>query len=236
MNELACDFFDHDPAVPPMGLIVLQTDETIEPELRQAFADLSNPLYVTRIASGSDVTPEMLAGMKSDLAASADLLPKTRPYPVIGYGCTSASSIIGSEEVEKMVKETAQTALVTNPLRATVAQAKARGVSKFALVSPYIESVSEALRTAFGKEGISTDSFGSFGVMQDENVVRIDDASIYEAAVKLGSDPEVEAVFLSCTNLRTFGVIPKIEAELGKPVMSSNQSMAWHMRAQLPQT
>ena len=45
---------------------------------------------------------------------------------------------------------------------------------------------------------------------------------------------EVDAVFLSCTNLRTLDVIDEIEAELGLPVVSSNQALAWHM-AQLTQ-
>ena len=230
MTQLGCSLFDHDPAVAPMGLIVLQTDETIEPELTQAFADLDNPMFVTRIANGSEVTPETLSKMKDDLAASASLLPSSRPFGVIGYGCTSASSFIGSEEVERLVQSAIDVSHVTNPLRATVAQAAHLGVSKFALVSPYIESVSESLRTAFAKEGISTDRFGSFAVKHDPDVVRISDASIIDAAMKLGADDNVEAVFLSCTNLRSFGILDQLSKQLGKPVLSSNQSLAWHMR------
>ena len=44
-------------------------------------------------------------------------------------------------------------------------------------------------------------------------------------AVETGCD----AVFLSCTNLRTLNVIPEIEARIGKPVLSSNQVLAWHL-------
>ena len=35
--------------LPPMGLIVLQVDETIETEFRQAFNDSQDQLFVTRI-------------------------------------------------------------------------------------------------------------------------------------------------------------------------------------------
>jgi maleate isomerase len=40
---------------------------------------------------------------------------------------------------------------------------------------------------------------------------------------------ECDAVFASCTNLRTFGVIESAEAALGKPVISSNSAFAWHL-------
>jgi hypothetical protein len=40
---------------------------------------------------------------------------------------------------------------------------------------------------------------------------------------------DCEAVFLSCTNLRTLGVIDPIEAAFGKPVLSSNVVLAWHL-------
>ena len=34
---------------------------------------------------------------------------------------------------------------------------------------------------------------------------------------------------MSCTSLRTFGVIASLEAELGRPVVSSNQAFTWHL-------
>ncbi len=36
-------------------------------------------------------------------------------------------------------------------------------------------------------------------------------------------------MFLSCTNLRTVGMLDALEARLGKPAISSNQALAWHM-------
>ena len=49
------------------------------------------------------------------------------------------------------------------------------------------------------------------------------------AAIETASDQDVDAVFLSCTNLRTLDVIPAVEAVLNLPVFSSNQVLAWHM-------
>ena len=39
--------------------------------------------------------------------------------------------------------------------------------------------------------------------------------------------PEAEAIFLSCTNLRTFDELPRLEARYGVPVLSANQVTMW---------
>ncbi|GGE52005.1 maleate cis-trans isomerase family protein [Actibacterium pelagium] len=219
-----------DPNLSPLGLIVLQVDETLEPEFHEYFSDSKCPIYVSRIPSGAEVSTDSLAEMEVTLPAAADLLPKARPYKVVGYACTSASSVIGSERVEELVQETCDVAVVTNPLRAAVACAGDLGVSKLALLSPYVEEVNETLRAAFDQQGLSTDVFGSFGESEEAKVARISVSSIVEAACELGRDPSVEAVFMSCTNLRTLAAIPQIRALISKPVLSSNQCLAWHMQ------
>ncbi len=219
-----------DPQEPPLGLIVLQTDETLEPEFARYFADENVPIYVSRIPSDAKVTTDNLAEMEIALPATADLLPKARAYRVVGYGCTSASSVIGSARVEEMVQRTCDVETVTNPLRAAAARAHDLGISKLALLSPYIEEVNEPLRSAFSENGLTTDIFGTFGEADEAKVVRISTDSIVGAATRLGADPSVEAVFISCTNLRTIDAMPRIQAQLSKPVMSSNQCLAWHMR------
>ena len=78
----------------PMGLIVLQVDETIESEFREAFGTSKKQIFVTRIPSGLEVTAETLTSMEQHIKASAKLLPQSREFSVIGYGCTSASAII----------------------------------------------------------------------------------------------------------------------------------------------
>jgi maleate isomerase len=38
----------------------------------------------------------------------------------------------------------------------------------------------------------------------------------------------VDAVFISCTNLRALNLIAELESKLAKPVISSNQALGWH--------
>lgn len=220
-----------DTALPtPLGLIVLRADETLEPEFHRSFAEDPAALYVSRIPSAPDVTPDTLSAMESSIAASADLLPKSLRYAVVGYGCTSASAIIGSDRVAARVKSACSAQEVTDPLRAAIAYAHHHGLSKLALLSPYVDAVNAPLRSAFAAAGLSTDVFGTFAEAEEARVARIDEASIIEAAIALGRDTNAEGIFLSCTNLKTYDALPKIRERLGKPVFSSNSALSWHMK------
>ena len=44
-----------------------------------------------------------------------------------------------------------------------------------------------------------------------------------------GTPGSLEAVFVSCTSLRSFGITNSLEDELGIPVLSSNLVFGWHL-------
>lgn len=212
-----------------LGLIVLQTDETIEYDFRRLFTASDISFYVSRVPSGLDVTNDSLATMSAALPAAAGLLPTALQYDVVGYGCTSGTAVIGPEMIAKQVKAGCAARHVTEPLSALVALCKDRSVSRIAFLSPYVEAVSQTLRDALNARGVATPVFGSFDEGEETKVAKISQQSLYDAAMALGAGDDVQAVFMSCTNLRTLEVIPRIEAALGKPVFSSNQALAWHM-------
>ena len=58
---------------------------------------------------------------------------------------------------------------------------------------------------------------------------RITSDSIFDAIKQVGVNSDCDAVFVSCTSLRALKIIPAAEAAIGKPVISSNQVLAWHM-------
>ena len=212
-----------------LGLIVLKTDETIEEDFRQVFRPPETGLYVTRIPSGADVTPETLLSMREALPAAASLLPDAAEFDVIGYCCTSGATLIGPETVAAQVSANARTSQVTDPLTAALAAFRAVGASSVSVVSPYVASVADRIKEAFEQNGLRVPATLSFGEEVEERVARIDPASIHAAALETASRAPCDAVFLSCTNLRTFSIIDDLEDRLGLPVLSSNQVLAWHM-------
>ena len=68
---------------------------------------------------------------------------------------------------------------------------------------------------------------GSFKQRGDPNIVRVPPQAIFEAGLALASPASVDGLFISCTALRVSPVIARLEAALGKPVVSSNQALAW---------
>ncbi|MES0883617.1 maleate cis-trans isomerase family protein [Roseibium sp. SCP14] len=212
-----------------LGLIVLQADETIETEFRRLFDLEDVVLYHTRIESAPEVTPETLMQMKAQLSSSAALLPGNRPLDVIGYACTSGATVIGSDAVATAVQKAHPEVEVTNPARAVLEALRHLNVSRIGVVSPYVAEVSEAVCTLLRENDMTPVTVGSFGQAEEAVVARITNDSVEKAICAIGADPEIDAVFASCTNLRTLPVIEACERKLGKPVISSNLALAWHM-------
>ena len=212
---------------PPIGLIVLQTDETIERDMRRLLGDAQ--LYVTRVPSAPVVTSETLQQMATEISGAAALLPQAAEFSAIGYGCTSGTAQIGPDQIDALVKAGAPTAAVTEPVSALIAACKHLGIKRLAFLSPYIAEVSFHLREVLDGEGVATPVFGSFSEGIEEKVVRIDGLSIINAALDLCKDADVDGLFLACTNLRTLDVIAPLEVALDIPVLSSNVVLGWHL-------
>ena len=96
------------------GLIVLQSDETIEQEMRSTL-DESVAIYHSRIPCDQFVNNENLAKMENDLPIAVDLLPKI-DFNSIGYACTSGATVIGSEKINKLIKALEDTFIIDENL------------------------------------------------------------------------------------------------------------------------
>lgn len=221
--------FSYRETTPParLGVIVLQSDETIELDLHAMRRNCE--IFVSRVPSGQVVTSASLQAMSDHIGASAALLPETCTMNAVGYGCTSGTAQIGIENIADLIASNCHTDGVTQPLSALVAACAHLNLKRIAILSPYIETVSQTLRDQLHQHGVQTPVFGSFSEAQEAKVVRISPNCLIQAAKSLMQDADVEGLFLSCTNLRTLDVIAQLETDLGKPVLSSNQVLAWHM-------
>ncbi len=210
-----------------IGLIVLSTDETLEDEARQVMVGRDVSLLHTRIECAPDVTPENLGMMEARMTASAELLPEG--LDAIGYGCTSASVVIGPDAVARQVGKAKSDVPVTNPISGVLAALNHLGAKRIAMVTPYAPDVVAPMRAFLERNGIEVLSEQSFGERDDRRVARIAESSTLAAIEAAAKVDGVEAVFSSCTNLRSFGIIDEAEAKTGVPVISSNSAMLWHV-------
>ncbi len=211
-----------------IGLIVLQADETLERDLRVLLPD-DVEFLVSRVASATHLSRESLQAMANDLTQAASLLPVGATLSAVGYGCTSGTAQIGADRIAALIQAGIQTPEVTEPVSALIAACAHLDVTRIGLISPYVASVSDQLRSVLADAGIEVTQFASFDEPTEARVVRISPDSITKAAIAMARTDNCEAVFLSCTNLRTLDVIDRIESQIEKPVLSSNQVLAWHL-------
>lgn len=212
-----------------LGIIVLETDETLESEFATMTDITGVALYHSRIPMVAEIRPDTLARMETDLPKSVGLFPSSLDFDVIGYGCTSASSVIGSDGVAQAIKSERPNAKVTDPLAAIVAAGHALDAKRLGFVTPYVADVSQKMRSRLEDAGFSIAGFGSFEEGDDRVVARICEQSIVQAALAVAEMSPCDAIVISCTNLRCLRIIPEIEQRTGVPVLSSNQALAWHM-------
>jgi len=153
-----------------LGLIVLDTDETIEPEMARFFAGSDHTLYHSRIPFHPEVTPETLAAMEANIPTSTVLLPSSADLKVIGYGCTSGATVIGPKNVARAVQQHRPDAKVTDPISATLAAFDHLKTKRIGFLTPYVAEVSHAMRSLIEQQGYEIAAFGSFEEIEDAAV------------------------------------------------------------------
>lgn len=213
-----------------LGLIVLQTDQTIEHEFANLFVQQDAvALYAARIPNDTEVTPETLRKMSIDLPHAARLLAPQLRFDVIAYACTSGATMIGEARVDELIRDSHPAARTTNPLSASKAAFTSLGIRRIALVTPYAVDVTVQMQASLSDAGFEINAVATFDQMDDFTVARISAGSILNAVLEIGKRDDCDGVFVSCTSLRTMQIIGEAEKRLGKPVISSNQALAWHM-------
>lgn len=212
-----------------LGLLVLESDQTMESEFRSLSNLPGVALYHARLANDVTVSAESLAQMEAELPLAASLLPSYMGLQAIGYGCTSGSTIIGEDRVAEILGSIHPDVPATNPMTAAKTALKVLGVERLALLTPYPAEVTEAMQKNFNEAGIAVNVVGSFEQESDLVVGKIDQKSILQAVEDIGQSDLIDGVFVSCTSLRAAGIVEEAEQRLGKPVTSSNHALAWHL-------
>ncbi|TRD14088.1 maleate cis-trans isomerase family protein [Palleronia caenipelagi] len=211
------------------GLIVLRADETIEHEARQVLTGDGIAHYVSRVPCETEISLDSLARMEGEIPRAAALLPSARAFDVVAYACTSGATRIGPDRVDAAIRKGTSTRHTTNPLSAALAAMEALKIRSPGFVTPYAPEVSQAMLDVLEQAGITIAAVGSMLEPSDERVARIDGNSIKDAVRRVAGSGPCDGIFLSCTNLRALSLIAGMEAELGIPVLTSNQALLWHI-------
>jgi maleate isomerase len=145
---------------------------------------------------------------------------------VTAYACTSGSFIgglVGEAALVAAMEDAGAPAAVTTSGALLIALRQLR-ITRIAAVTPYTEDLNEGLDGYLAEAGVEVVASAGLGLTSEIWTVP------YETTSDLVRDtdtPDPQAVFVSCTNLPTYDVIAKLEADLGKPVLTANQVTMW---------
>src|SRR5258708_18320402 len=121
-----------------IGLVVLATDHTIEHEWRRLLTQDGVAFYESRVLNSPDITPERLLEMDTRIASAVALIRPAQRIDVVAFGCTSASMVIGEENVFPRIHEARPGVACTTPLTRALASLPAPGGSLTALFAALV--------------------------------------------------------------------------------------------------
>jgi maleate isomerase len=212
-----------------LGLIVLDSDLTIEPDLRRVLPE-GVEIHAARVVYPRRVTPENLAIASERAVAAVEQLLPIRPS-AIAWACTSGSfsgGRSGNEQLVARLQAAAGTIPVTTASAALVAALQALGVKQPSVGSPYSAAVNERLRHFFAEYDVRPLAVRSLhsGELDDFALQDVDDDRLADFIRELG-EAGGDGIVLSCTGLATARLVPALERELRRPILTSNLAIAW---------
>jgi maleate isomerase len=203
--------------------VVAPFDFALDRELwRWAPDDVS--LYMTRLPFVPvPVTVEMASALSDHDTVRRATRDVLAPEPlVVAFACASGSFVHGADG-ERMLSASILDAGA--PAAATTSGALVESLAlldtrRIAVVTPYIDSVTDRLIGFLGEHGIEVVSSVGLGLLN--HIWKVGYSEVI-AAVSAVDRPDAEAVFISCTNVPTYDIIAPLERMLGKPVLTANQ-------------
>ena len=210
-----------------IGLIVPSTNTVIAHEW-SLMAPEGVSIHTTRVLlygvpsrDSNDLMAERTERAAEELA--------TAEVDIIAYGSTSGSFMCSHKDLGRRISEIAGCPATTTS-DSVVRALRAIGAKRVAMATPYLEFVNKEAVAFLESEGISVvaDKGLGMGETQAERraINRIPAETVFRLALAVDR-PDADALFISCTTLPSLKMIAPIEAELGKPVVTSTQATFW---------
>lgn len=190
--------------------------------------------HVTSSATGDDPTsPSALRILTTPahLDRAAETLP-TDELDVVGYASTTSAYAIGFDAEAEMISHLAQ--LTGLPVAATCTSAvralRALNVERVALIgAPWFDPEFNELAAAyFTGQGFHVVSSESAELSQRPSEI---EASAVRDWISRHVGDAAQAVFIGGNGFRAAAAIDALETAIGRPVLTSNQVLLWHLLA-----
>lgn len=212
-----------------LGIIVPPTNTVNEAEWARMMPD-GVTMHVMRMSLHADTTSA--AGKRKlfdDIRGATGELAKAH-VDVVVYACTAGSMVQPLDSLTGFMADVAKVpAVATAP--ALVHAARALGLQRVALATPYHDALNDHEVHFLADNGIETVAMkglgiGAGGAHEYIQIARTPKEQVY-AHCRSVDVPAAQGLIISCTDFATLEALPRLERELSKPVISSNLATFW---------
>jgi len=208
-----------------IGFVLLATEQTIEDDMYHLLPD-GIGIHFTRTPIPDSITAETLTDLADSLGDAAALLLPDGSLDVITYGCTSGSLVVGEDRVFKELNSGAPSALTTSLITSVLRALAVIDAKRVVVATPYLDEINQMEKEYMEARGFEVLNIQGLNLEKDSDMVRVTPQSLLRFAESL-DQPDADAIFISCGALRSIDIIEELERRTGKPVITSNQAMAW---------
>jgi len=114
-------------------------------------------------------------------------------------------------------------------LTAEVEALKAMNIKKVVVGTPYPSELNERLKRHLEASGYDVLAIDGYGVRKNADLTDMPIHAPYKIAKRLyAKAPEADGVFIACPRWPTIGDVALLEAEIGKPVVTSSLACIWY--------
>jgi maleate isomerase len=100
-------------------------------------------------------------------------------------------------------------------------------VKHIVLGAPWSASVNQSVAAFIEANGVEVLAQEALGLVSNLEIGLLDAQTAYDVGRRVNR-PDADAVMLACGNWSTFGIVDRLERDLGKPVLTTNQVSLWH--------
>jgi maleate isomerase len=207
-----------------IGLLVPSTNTVLEPELRRLGPpDLS--IHTARMRHDLRLPPLERLTLMADHAREVVVDLASAGVDVIVYGVTSGSFFFGRAADEAFQAELEQRSgcPVVSTSSAVVEALNSLGLARISVVTPYKDELNVQLAPYLAEQSIEVVSMCTGATDRPDLVTANEVMALARRALQSDGD----GLFISCTGLPTLDLIGPLEAEIGRPVITSNQASFW---------
>lgn len=207
-----------------VGLLLPSGNRAAEPQLR-AMLPQRIGMAVTRLKL-VDASEKSLLEMARNVEIGAELLADAG-VDIIVFHCTAVSTY--SVDLETSILARIESAVNTKSIatsQALVAGLHSLRAQRLVMLSPYSDEVNSRETSYFEAHGFEVLRSGGRPCVTAEEMMQVTPEEWFDVA-QAHKDENADAYVLSCTTTRSSEVVERLEAELGRPVITSNTAVAY---------